>query len=344
MSSLYLRGHSIWIGYSDKAKIPRNRATGFKLEKIERRNGKIVWPREVLEFKKKFDRRIAYGRWGLEDLPARSLKLSELEAEFLAGHGSLRKPSTQYLYKLGMKKLIKAIGDVDARAIDEEDMLFWRAWLLKNEGDQNASRCMRSVSKIFNWAIEKRYMLHNPVTSEIRISPKTKPIVTFPEEDLEKVLAAAPETMRQQWEFLLLSGFRVGESCALKWEDVDFKEDVIRIWNEKEERWDYFPMDQVLRRFMEELPRDHDPYVFAYRNVWWVSRKMALTIKKLKLKSGLRLHRLRTTFISRLVNSGLSESEVMHLSRHRSITTTHKYYAAFDQKRMREALARSRKG
>lgn len=41
-------------------------------------------------------------------------------------------------------------------------------------------------------------------------------------------------------------------------------------------------------------------------------------------------HTLRANFISRLVNSGLSESQVMFRARHRSLSTSHKYYVAFD--------------
>lgn len=151
------------------------------------------------------------------------------------------------------------------------------------------------------------------------------------------------EPARNQFRFLLLSGFRLGESCALKWEDVDFSEKVIRLWNEKEKRWDYFPMDKEIERFMKQLPKTYAPFVFVYRKIGTASQRFRRLRERLGYSEELSLHTLRTNFISRLINSGASESEVMHLARHKSIVTTHKYYTAFDQKRMREALRRSRR-
>lgn len=347
MSSLYLRGSHVWITFSDRWGLRHRKPLNVDLEKVERRNGRIVWPRHVLEIKRRIEIQLAAGKFDLGDAPDKDYTLSKLRDAFMDGYGKNRSKASQYQYHLSMQKLIDHVGDIPAAAVTEANILAWTRALMAGKdgvGEHTAAKHLRSISPVFAWGTAKRLIPHNPVTRYIKFTPKAKPIVPFTEEELKRIFAALDDPARNQLQFLLLSGFRLGESCALKWEDVDFPQRLIRLWNAKEHRWDYFPMDRELQAFMAGLPRLYEPFVFVYRKVHTASQRFRRLRGRLNLSEDLSLHTLRTNFISRLINSGATESEVMYLARHRSIVTSHKYYTAFDQKRMRKALQRSRKG
>ncbi len=101
-------------------------------------------------------------------------------------------------------------------------------------------------------------------------------------------------------------------------------------------------MDEEILNFMARLPRVYGEFVFKYRNVGSISRKVNELIKSMGLTKGTKLHTLRKNFTSRLVNSGATESELQALTRD-SITTVHKYYTAFSHEAGREALRRARR-
>jgi integrase len=345
LSTLYLRGRRVWIGYSDRWGLRHRVPLGIDLDKVEHRNGRIVWPREIQELKRKFDVQLAAGRYDLDPGRDHDMKLSEVLEHFMDGYGKDRSTASQYQYRLSMGKLIDCFGDIPAAALQESDILSWSRSLMKGDdaiGEHTAAKDLRSISPVFAWATAKGMILRNPVTRYVKFTPKAKPIVPFSRDQLETIFSSVDEPARNQFRFLLLSGFRLGESCALRWEDVDFAQKVIRLWNKKEQRWDYFPMDRELERFMKDLSREYSPFVFIYRKIGTASQRFRRLRERLGYSEELSLHTLRTNFISTLINSGASESEVMHLARHRSIVTTHKYYTAFDQKRMREALGKSR--
>lgn len=344
MSSLYLRGTSVWVSFSDKFKTRRRIPTHFVLDKALLRDGKIVWPSHILDWKKQFDARLALGYWRIEDTTGEKIRVSELLEEFIAGYGSNRAPRTQILYRQAVEKFKEFFSDTPIGSVTEQDIAGWRDWMIKKYkgNDQTAAKHIRQISPIFAWAVAKGMLLRSPLTRYVKFTPKPRPIVPFSEKDLQKLFVSLGRPAADQFRFLLLSGFRLGESCALKWDDVDRKQKLIRLWNQKESRWDYFPMDKLLAKFMRELSSEYSPFVFRYQNIHTLSQLMRRRKKTLKLNGVLKLHTLRTNFISSLINAGLTESEVMHLARHRSIVTTHKYYTAFDQKKMREALGRSR--
>jgi integrase len=342
MSSLYLRGKRIWIAFSDRFGIQYRRSTGLTIGEVKRAQGRIVYPREALDVKRKLDASLALGRWGLPEDEKRT-KISELTELYMKAVGHAKAEGTQYLSRLASQHMVRDLGDLPIAAITEDTIQRWRRILLSLEGEQSGSRDLRTMSAVFSWAVAQNLIRHTPITRYVKVTPKPVPIVPFTDEQLKEIFKTAMAPARDQFRFLYLSGFRLNESCQLKWSDVDFKQRVIRLWNAKEKRWDYFPLDEYLFRFMRRLPRAYDPYVFFYRLKRSASQYFRRLRDRLKMGEELSLHTLRTNFISNLVNAGLSESEVMHLARHRSIMTTHRYYTAFDQKRMRKALERSRR-
>jgi integrase len=344
MSSLYLRGPRVWIYYYDRWGLRHRKPLGVELVKVERRNGRVIWPRDVLDLKHRFDIQLAAGKFDLGPTQESNVKLSELITRFIDEHGHTRASTTQELYRRAVDSLIENIGDAPVPAVEEQRLLTWRRRLFAaGRSAHTVSKHIRSLSAIFTWAVDRGILIKNPITQYVRVTPTPLPIIPLSDSEISAVMNAARAPERDLFTFMLLSGFRVGEACALKWSDVDTGQKLIRGWNAKEKRWDYFPMDKELAALMRRLPRSYGEHVFVYRTPGSASRAFRRIRDKLKINDQITLHTLRTNFISRLINSGATESAVMHLARHRSIVTTHKYYTAFDQDSMRQALEQSRK-
>jgi integrase len=343
MSTLYLRGNYVWLDYADQFGIRHRKPLGVELDRIERRDGRIVWSYDVRNLKRQFDIQFAAGKYDLGPDRTQRIPLTELLETFLEQHGHTRARGTQRLYREAVDSFVDELGDRPILSIDEDALLTWRRRLeARKLTDHTVSIKLRSLSAILSWAEDRNLVGRNPVTQYVRVNPKPLPVVLLARDEVRRLLKGAGAPDRDLFTFLLLTGFRIGEACALKWTDVDFKQRLIRVWNAKEKRWDYFPMDPDLVSHMRKLSRGYDPYVFFYRIPQSASRRFRTLRKNLRINPDVTLHTLRTNFISGLIHSRLTESEVMHLARHRSIITTHKYYGAFDQADMRKALGRSR--
>ncbi|MEI7671104.1 MAG: tyrosine-type recombinase/integrase [Deltaproteobacteria bacterium] len=353
MSSLYPRGRRIWIAYSDKFRKRRFKPTPFR---VPEQMGE-EWPRDVLHWQRKFDASLELGNDPFRK--ARGIKVTDAVEQYLEDMEGRLAPATIRETNLALEKFRSCFGAIDVAAISKDDIKRWVKWLrldhpvkrgtktvMMKISEQTIAKTLRSISPVFTWLESEGMIEHSPFSRFVKINPPKRPIVTLTGEQITQAFSLLTKPMRDRYGFLLLSGFRSDESSRVKWDDVDFSEAVIRIWNAKAGKggdWSYFPMDEELLAFMAALPREYAPFVFKPYNASYISRAFTRIKEKLGWNSLLKTHTFRANFISALVNSGLSESVVMHLARHKSIQTTHKYYTAFDQGTMREELARSRK-
>lgn len=207
----------------------------------------------------------------------------------------------------------------------------------------------RSLHPIFKLAVRKGWMDRNPFDDPmIRERPAALSIVTFNHQQIEEILKRAASIRQNDrfhpefddaFRFMLMTGFRVSEVIALQWADIDFEKQHIRVLSKDEGRWDYFPMPEgsKLNAFMRSLDRAHAPKVFRWDGTRFLSRVMTRILRDMELKtpkgtqddSGYHLHSLRKTFISNLVQNGATPEVTKRMARHRSYTTTEKYYIAF---------------
>jgi hypothetical protein len=174
MSTLYLRGRRVWIGYSDRCGLRHRESLGIDLERIDTRNGRVVWPMDVHDLKRKFDIQLAAGKFDFDPGPQHDLKLSEILEHFMDGYGKNRSKASQYQYRLSMRKLIDRFGDIPAVALQEADILSWSRSLMKGEGavgEHTAAKDLRSISSVFAWATAIGMLPRNPVTRYIKFIP-----------------------------------------------------------------------------------------------------------------------------------------------------------------------------
>lgn len=128
---------------------------------------------------------------------------------------------------------------------------------------------------------------------------------------------------------LLLTGARKREVLDARWEDLDYDNRLWRIPVTKAGRPRTVPMSDGMMAILGSVPRvDGSSYVFPNPDTglpYVATHKAWDAIRKEAGLSDVRLHDLRHSFASILVNSGRSLYEVQHLLGHTQIKTTERY-------------------
>jgi integrase len=128
---------------------------------------------------------------------------------------------------------------------------------------------------------------------------------------------------------LVLTGARKREVLDARWGDVDQARQVWRIPMTKSGKPRHVPLSEGVLRLLAAVPHDDDcPWVFAnpktrkpyisFFNSWNTARKQAGL-------ADVRIHDLRPSFASFLVNAGRSLYEVQKILEHTQVKTTQRY-------------------
>ena len=126
----------------------------------------------------------------------------------------------------------------------------------------------------------------------------------------------------------LNTGMRKGEIFNLQWHDIDLKNKLIWIKEQKNDSLDAIPINQTALHVLTEMVRRLDtPYVFfnkkgGKRTSIQNSFKGALQRAKIE---DFRFHDLRHDFASNLIQRGVHLKQIQDLMRHKKIEMTLKY-------------------
>lgn len=160
---------------------------------------------------------------------------------------------------------------------------------------------------------------------------------------LEAVRASQNEQLADIVAFLLFTGARKREVLDAKWQDIDWQQKLWRIPKTKSGKVRHVPLSSGALRVLQGArgeaipgvehifanPRTGQPYVSIFYS-WDAARNEAGLPE-------LRIHDLRHSFASFLVNAGRSLYEVQELLGHADIRTTSRY-AHLSRERLREAV------
>lgn len=128
----------------------------------------------------------------------------------------------------------------------------------------------------------------------------------------------------------LNSGMRRGELLRLKWSNVDFDNNVIRLKPEqtKTSKGRAIPMNSILKATLKSIKRNpNSEYIFCKKDgspYGDIKKSFATALRKANIKD-FRFHDLRHHYASMLVMNEVNIRVVQDLLGHKSITTTQKY-------------------
>lgn len=240
-------------------------------------------------------------------------------------------------YKIDVEKhygkFIEFFQDSYAHTLTKDDLLKFRE-NNENRGLSNSSLAVRfrTIKAVWNWARDNEY-IEKDIFHKFPI-PRTnvrKEWLTL--KQLEKVIKAANDNKLYQGylNFLIVTGFRIGELYRLKW--VNIFETHIFLEKTKKGETELIQMRPNFKEILEQIwdnQEKHGNYVFSNKYGERLSYyTLHSIIKKYLIKAGFNdyvPHHLRHSFGSNLVVEKKTDIyRIKELMRHKDVQTTQRY-------------------
>ena len=259
------------------------------------------------------------------------LKISDGFEEFIETKKE-KSIETKRIYNYCIKKFIGICGDKKIRAIDNEVIVKFDEGL-KGLSKNTIEIIFRHLRIIFGEFIKKKYITENPFMIKLKEETK-KRIITDDEMNLIlDLLKKQNENHYRIIKLLQLTGLRISELLRLDYEDIDYRNKIILIKNEKGKRVDEFPMYTQLYEFLiKSFGIKDSGRLFEYK-----SRSSLKFFGKFLKRNYIKhysFHDIRKTFLTNLVNRKISLYDLQIIARHRDVRTTKRYYLVADLQRI----------
>jgi site-specific recombinase XerD len=283
---------------------------------------------------------------------AKSMRLSEFVAEFLAFAGTTYSPKTVDIYHRVFGIFQKQAGDLLLQSVTARHIDQYKALRLNNKRKAVSVNIeLRALKAAFNVAKRWKLIDENPCADIGQISIPDELPHFFTTVDFEKLLATMPQAwLREMVVLAVLTGMRRGELCNLKWQDIDFSAKVVQIHSSAT-----FRTKQGKRRVVAlnstaylllQARKELSPseYVFTLNDKkirdQHAGRLFKRAVRAAKLSDQqLHFHSLRHTFASWLVQNGASLYQVQKLLGHSNPRIT-QVYAHLQPSEMHEIVER----
>ncbi len=274
-------------------------------------------------------------------------------ATYIATRSGVAK-STLYDYEMYLRNdITPAIGKIPLTLLTHADVADWVNSMAGAAGKTIANK-HGLLSAALNAAVREKLIPYNPATGT-RLPRTERPDMVFlTPAEFRQLQAGFTDRWQALVEFMALSGARFGEISALKPSDVDRQASTVRIARarkrtyEKGNNYEVGPTKtkrserviNVTKTVLDKLDYDNEwlftntkggPLQLAgwRANVWYKS------VQRAQDKHGLakrpRVHDMRHTCASWLVQSGVSLPVVQAHLGHENISTTIKLYAHLDR-------------
>ena len=304
---LYRRGKVWHFSYTYKGKRYRGSLKTENKRLAEKIFAKIVT--EIIE-----------GRY-FERALAEQITFKELVNRYMMHHKKSRDIYT-------IKRLLPVFGDLTLAEITSEMVAEYRNKRLQEVKPATVYQELSLMRRMFNVARKEwKWTTYNPV-ADVSFSVGNKNArdrwLTHEEEQELLKHATNPWWLRPLLITALHTGMRKGEILNLKWADVDFKRRCITVQKSKNGTKRTIPMSNTLYNTLYNMKiRDISGRVFPISDRS-LRAAFSKTIEKAKIED-FRIHDLRHTFATRLVQAGVDLYKVKELLGHKTIAMTMRY-------------------
>ena len=325
---IYKRGKTWWASYQQRGVQMRT-----SLKTGSRQAAQIKYARLLQETPQKIQEAADMGK---------PLTFGQFLSKFRDFIKTEKAANTCKRYEIGIKWLMKCceiemLSEITPLKIQEVKT----ALIKQGKSAVNINRIMQALKTMMRTAEKWELVPPQRWDAVSRMKQKRGRVVFHTEEEIQAMLAAAPNG----WYSLVIklgcrAGLRRGEMAALRWEDIDFKKNVIYIRANKTENFRHIPISADLKA---ELMKQPDKTGYVVREIgdcrrddyYFISAAYSKTMKGLGFNTF--LHKLRHTFASCLVQNGIELYTVSKLMGHRSIKTT-EIYAHLSPRTMQNAI------
>ncbi len=211
---------------------------------------------------------------------------------------------------------------------------------IKDLAPPTVNRYQSAISSVFKWAASQRkyreYQLVNPTRDIVRRKESAGREIYLTKDEQARLLS---EARKSKWDglylylyLLLLTGARRGEVIELRWENVDLQQGIIVFRNTKNKSDHTISLAASVIRMLKEwrlslpvtqwvFPYIHDPRraFLNFDNYWHKCRDNS------DMPNNLRIHDLRHTAASTMLQDGYSLEDIKQTLNHKSTLMTNRY-------------------
>lgn len=284
-------------------------------------------------------------RGTLAGMTTLNAKFADASAEWLryVQHDRDVKPSTLSDYRHMAKRLDRTFGEMPIERIDAEDIERWRAGL--SCSNRTSQKYLIVLNGIFKRAMKVYRLPSNPMTLVER--PRVRQSSEIDVLSATEVRTLVRETSTELYKALILTaaftGLRMGELLALRWGEVDFAAETIRVVRSftiggesspKSGKPRSVPMVREVATTLARLSQrehftgDNDLVFAGVAGSHVDSKDLRAEYKAALTRAGLRnlcFHDLRHTFGTRAVEQAESILELKEWMGHANVQTTMRY-------------------
>lgn len=248
------------------------------------------------------------------------------------------------------------IGDLDIRSITQQHVQQLMDKLQENLAATTIHGICRLLKSLFASACEKGLIHYNPCYCIRLPKAKSRPPRVLTQNEQKKLEKEIFINNEPEYLLCLYMGLRVGELCALRWEDVDFENSILHIRNAVhripqnmeigstklvigEPKSESSVRDIPIPVFLSEILMNKrsaercssNDFLFkgtktACRDPRTMQQKIRRLCRKLELK-GVHMHTLRHTFATRCLEKGIRYEVLSEFLGHASPQITLRHYA-----------------
>jgi integrase len=304
---LYYRGNTFWFSISYKGKRVYESLKTDNKRLAEKLYAKILT--DIVECRY------------FEKEKAKTITFKEMVEKYMQRHQKSRDEQT-------IKKLLPAFGKLTIAEITTELVSDYRHERLKKVKSATVYQELSLMRRMFNVARrEWKWLKDNPVADlSFAVGSKNARDRWLTMDDEKSLLKCAtnPSWLRNFLIVALHTGMRRGEILNLMWRDIDPVRKIILIHKSKNGEKRAIPMSKTLYSILSnEKVRDISGRVFPIA-VRSLREAYSMTLKKAGIEN-FRIHDLRHTFATRLVQNGVDLYKVKELLGHKTITMTMRY-------------------
>lgn len=234
------------------------------------------------------------------------------------------------------QRILPLFGSTRMDLIKTTDLVNFHAGLVENEklAPATSDRFIALLRHAYNVSIKFGVVDKNPAANVSLFNADNKVENIMDEAQLQRLLliltthpnrAACRIAM-----FLLSTGSRLNEALCAEWKQIDWTQKVWRIpaLNSKSKRMRPVPLNESAMDILEQVRNDSPQWVFFNPDTRTHFKTVHNAWYDIRIQAGmpwLRLHDLRHTYASLLVNSGRTLYEVQSLLGHSDSKVTQRY-------------------
>jgi len=300
--------------------------------------------------------RVAPSKVTVRELAEEWLKTQEARVRLWeSGNATDRRPlrrSTLETYEYSLDHwALPRLGHLRVSSVTPNDIADFVAEMAKTKKAWTIRGCLTPLSMMFEYARRRKGLAAiNPVRDlahDERPRGGARQMRILSPEEIGALFRASTDTYSHLWLVLVLCGLRISEALALRWEDVDFVDQLLHVRQSKTAAGvRSVAMPQVVARELARRSLAGGTFVFQTKEGQPMKRRrVTRALEETLRRAGVphcRLHDLRHTFASVLIGQGEDVTYVAHQMGHASPQVTLGIYAKLYNPRERQATAMKR--